>query len=119
MKTDLLYLRHIAENVRRIREFSAPGAKSFFDDAKTQYAILRALQILTESTQRLSTDFKAAHPEIGWTAIGGLRNILVHDYLGVKLLRIWEIIENDLPEFEQVVSEEMREHSHEDGQEKK
>jgi uncharacterized protein with HEPN domain len=44
----------------------------------------------------LSADLKAAHPEVDWRGISGLRNILVHDYLGINLRRVWEIVERDL-----------------------
>ena len=63
---------------------------------KTQSAVLRELQTLAESTERLSEEFKSRHPQIPWRNIAGFRNILVHDYLGIKLDRIWEIIDVDL-----------------------
>jgi uncharacterized protein with HEPN domain len=53
---------------------------------------------LAESTQRLSDELKAAHPDIDWRRISGFRNVLVHDYLSVNLVRVWEIIERNLPE---------------------
>lgn len=45
----------------------------------------------------MSDRLKKSHPEVSWQAIAGFRNVLVHDYLGIKLPRIWEIIEKDLP----------------------
>ena len=65
-------------------------------DRKTQSAVLRELQTLAESTERLSEEFKSRHPQIPWRNIAGFRNILVHDYLGIKLDRVWEIIKGDL-----------------------
>ncbi len=58
--------------------------------------MLRELQTLAESTERLSEEFKSRHPQIPWRNIAGFRNILVHDYLGIKLDRVWEIIKGDL-----------------------
>ena len=55
------------------------------------------LQTLAESTQRLSNKAKARKPEVDWRAIAGFRNVVVHDYLGVDLERIWHIVEFDLP----------------------
>jgi uncharacterized protein with HEPN domain len=96
VKDDRLYLIHILESIARIEEYTAEGRAAFFADTRTQDAVLRNLQTMAESTQRLSTDLKSAHPEIDWRGISGLRNILVHDYLGINLVRIWEIVENDL-----------------------
>jgi uncharacterized protein with HEPN domain len=58
---------------------------------------------MAESTQRLSDDFKNSHKTIEWYKIAGLRNLLVHDYLGVDLDTVWNIIVNPLKELRQVV----------------
>jgi predicted nucleotidyltransferase len=61
---DRLYLIHIRECLDRIRQYTAEGQASFFDDIKTQDAVLRNLQTLAESTQRLSEAAKASHQEV-------------------------------------------------------
>jgi uncharacterized protein with HEPN domain len=96
VKDDRLYLIHIRESIGRIEEYTAEGREAFFADTRTQDAVLRNLQTLAESTQRLSAALKAAYPEVDWRGISGLRNILVHDYLGINLVRVWEIVERDL-----------------------
>lgn len=52
---------------------------------------------MSESTQRLSAHAKGRHPEVAWNDISGFRNVLVHDYFGVNLERVWEIMEQDMP----------------------
>jgi uncharacterized protein with HEPN domain len=69
-----------------------------------QDAVLRNLQVLAESSQRLSNDLKAAWPQVEWIRIAAFRNVLVHDYLGVDLERIWEITQRDVPELQKTVS---------------
>jgi uncharacterized protein with HEPN domain len=96
MKDERLYLIHIRECIARIEQYTAEGREAFFADTKTQDAVLRNLQTLAESSQRLSEELKGAHPEVNWRGISGLRNILVHDYLGINLVRVWEIVERDL-----------------------
>lgn len=105
MKDQRLYLRHVLESGGRIREYLAPGRDFYLSDPKTQDAVLRNLQILAESTQRLSPELKALRPEIPWRAIAGLRNLLVHDYLGVDPIRVWEICHRDLPVLEAAVAD--------------
>jgi uncharacterized protein with HEPN domain len=96
MKDDKLYLLHISECLDRIDRYVSEGEEQFMKDTKTQDAVLRNLQVMAESTQRLSSELKLAHPEVDWRGIAGFRNILVHDYLGISLTRIWEIIEGPL-----------------------
>ncbi len=98
MKDDILYLIHISECLSRIEQYTREGRESFLSDTKTQDAVLRNLQTLSESTQRLSVALKTEHSEINWRGIAGFRNILVHNYLGVKLDRVWGIVEHDVPE---------------------
>jgi uncharacterized protein with HEPN domain len=85
MKDDRVYLDHILDCIDWISRFTEEGAEVFFKDRKTQSAVLRELQTLSESTQRLSGEFKEKHPEVPWQNIAGFRNILVHGYLGLKM----------------------------------
>ena len=96
-KDDRLYLIHIKECIDKIDRYSANGRPEFFVNTMEQDAIVRNLQTLAESTQRLSEKTKLSKPEVDWRAIAGFRNVVVHDYLGVDLERIWHIVEFDLP----------------------
>jgi uncharacterized protein with HEPN domain len=104
VKDERLYLIHIVECATRIQQYTSEGKDAFMSDGKTQDAVLRNLQILAESTQRISRNLKAAHPEVEWSKIAGLRNILVHEYLGINLVRIWEILQRGLPELKNQVA---------------
>ena len=65
-----------------------------------QDAVMRNLQTMGQSVKNLSESIKTAHPEVDWREIIAFRNVLVHAYLGIDIKRIWEVIENDLPVFE-------------------
>lgn len=97
MKDDQVYLQHILECLDAIIGYTSEGRSRFLTDRKTQKATLRELQELAESTQRVSPALKDRHPDLPWTAIAGFRNVLVHDYLGVSLARVWDITQRDLP----------------------
>ena len=58
---------------------------------------------MVESTQRLSEELKAAHPEIEWHRIAAFRNVLVHDYLGIDVEKVWEITQRDVPELRRAI----------------
>lgn len=103
MSRDGFYIAHILESIGRIESYVEEDRNKFFTSNLVQDAVIRNLQILAESTTRLSDEFKNAHPEIEWSAIKGLRNILVHGYLNMSLKLIWEIIEKSLPSLRTVM----------------
>jgi uncharacterized protein with HEPN domain len=88
-----------------VEEYTSEGLEQFLSDKKTQDAVLRNLQILAESTQRISPELKNAHSEIDWRGISGFRNVLVHDYLGVNLITAWGIIEGPIKDLKKRMSE--------------
>lgn len=97
MKEDAVYLTHILECIRRIEEDVAPGREQFLARHTLQDAVLRNLQVLAESTQKLSGPLKETQPTIEWRQIAAFRNILVHDYLGIDLDATWGITQKEIP----------------------
>ncbi len=104
MKSDTLYTIHIRECIDRIQMYIAGiDENQFMASLLIQDAVIRNLQVLAESTQRLSEEFKTKHQEIEWNKISGLRNILVHDYLGIDIETVWNIIFDELSSLKKVV----------------
>ena len=98
MKDDAVYVRHILECIDRIEQYTKAGRTAFMASTLIQDGVIRNLQTLGQSALKISDALKAIHPEVDWKSIVGLRNVLVHDYLGVNVARIWEIVERDLPD---------------------
>jgi uncharacterized protein with HEPN domain len=109
LKDDSVYLRHILECIRRIEEDGAAGIEAFRASHTLQDAILRNLQVLAESSRRISIDLKAAWPQIDWKRIAAFRNVLVHDYLGLDLETVWGVTQRDIPELKKAVERILRE----------
>lgn len=105
MKDDSAYLKHILECIERIAEDTREGHDFFLSSHLHQDAVLRNLQTLSESAQHLSPVMKAQHPEIEWNRIAAFRNLLVHDYLGIDMERIWEIVQRDLEELKSAATD--------------
>ena len=82
--------------MERIITYTADGREKFMESTLIQDAAIRNLQVMAESSQRLSDDLKIAHPEVDWRRLSGFRNVLVHDYLGVDLNTVWQLIELEL-----------------------
>ncbi|MGB5636832.1 MAG: HepT-like ribonuclease domain-containing protein [Waterburya sp.] len=93
MKEDRVYIEYILECINLIETYRKGGKEEFLNNLMVQDAILRRLQTLAESTQRLSNDLKQKNSDIDWRNISGFRNILVHDYLGgIDLNLVWEVV---------------------------
>lgn len=105
---DALYLAHIEEAISLVETTAVARGRADLDrDAELRDATLFRLQTMAESAQRLSVEFREAHPEIPWSHIGGFRNRVVHGYLDVDLDVVWAIIELDVPRLATCVREEL------------
>ncbi|NEQ32875.1 MAG: DUF86 domain-containing protein [Leptolyngbya sp. SIO4C5] len=101
---DRVYLEHVLTCTALIQAYTSDGKAAFMASALVQDAVLRRLQTMAESTQRLSDEVKAQAPEIDWRALSGFRNVLVHDYLGgIDLDRVWDAVEFYVPGLEAAV----------------
>lgn len=65
---------------------------------KTQFAVIRVIDIIGEASKKIPCEIKAQSQEIPWQEISGMRDLLIHDYFGVNIQVVWETAKNDLPE---------------------
>ena len=87
--------------ITKIREYTADLDYSVFsEDSKTQDAVVRNLEIIGEAAGRLPEPVRLKAPEIEWRKIVGLRNILAHEYFGISLPVVWDIVRNKIDPLE-------------------
>jgi len=98
MRDDRIYLSHIRDSITRIESYTGRGKETFFRETIIQDAVIRNLEIIGEAVKKLSPDLRGRHPEIPWTQIAGLRDVLIHDYFGVRLETVWTAVKHRLPE---------------------
>ena len=96
-ESDRVLLAHMCECMDRIFEYTNAERGRFEASRLVQDAVIRNLQTLAESSQRLSGEIKGTEPQIPWRELAGLRNVIVHGYLGVDLTAVWLVVEKDLP----------------------
>ncbi len=97
-----LYLDDILEAVASIREYTKGlDYASFSEDRKTQDAVIRNLEIIGEAAGHLPDELFSKAPEIEWRKIIGIRNLLIHEYFGVSLPIIWDVVQNKLSQLEE------------------
>ena len=97
MKDDRAYLLHIRDAIEKIRGYTSEGRKAFLNDPKTQDVVARNLEIIGEATKNLSDTLKRPHPGVPWKRIAGMRDKMIHEYLGVNLKLVWEVVDKELP----------------------
>jgi uncharacterized protein with HEPN domain len=97
VKSDLVYLRHMLDAIDRIEAYVAVGRDQFLASPHWQDATIRQLEILGEATKRLSPEIRSRYDEVPWRRIAGLRDVLIHDYMGVDLLAVWEVTQQNIP----------------------
>ncbi|PDW04818.1 HepT-like ribonuclease domain-containing protein [Candidatus Viridilinea mediisalina] len=69
----------------------------FYKDDKTVFAVIRALEIIGESTKRIPTSLRLMYPSVPWRAMAGMRDKLIHDYTHVDLTVVWKTATEDIP----------------------
>jgi uncharacterized protein with HEPN domain len=104
VKSDRVYLKHILESIAQIESYAAVGRDAFLSTPHWRDAIVRQLEIIGEACKRISAETRARQPQIPWRRISGLRDVLIHDYMGIDFVMVWGIVERNLPELKAAVT---------------
>ncbi len=96
---DIEFLSDIIEAIRRITLYiEKVNHAEFFEDIRTQDAVVRNLEIIGEATKGVSSDLKKKYPQVPWKKLAGVRDRLIHHYFGVNYDIVWVIIKEELPD---------------------
>ena len=102
-KSSIIFLSHILENIENIEEFTKGVLKDIFlKDKEKQYAVTRGVEIIGEAVKNLSLSFREKHSLVKWSKITGTRDKLIHQYFGVDVKLLWDIVKDELPILTQV-----------------
>jgi uncharacterized protein with HEPN domain len=92
------YLTDMLENAEKALDFvSGMDYDELFEDEKTSYAVIRALEIIGEAAKMIPENVRELNPEIPWREVTAMRNKLMHEYFGANMKVVWRTIQDDLP----------------------
>jgi uncharacterized protein with HEPN domain len=104
MPRDDAYLLDMLVAARKILQFTRSATRDQFDlDELLQNTVIRMLEIIGEAARNISEDTRAAHSDIPWRQIIGMRHRLVHEYFRIDLERVWDTVQKDIPELIRLV----------------
>ncbi len=106
-----VYLHDILDSIADIEAYlENVDEASFLSDKKTQDSVIRRLEVIGEAVRSVPEDMRERYKDVPWRAIAGMRDILIHEYFGVNIERVWETVQVDLPVLKkrvQTILEEM------------
>jgi uncharacterized protein with HEPN domain len=92
------YIHHILDAITAIEKYTqGMSFEEFEKDGKTIDAVIRNFEVIGEASSKLPKEFKESYQDVPWKSIIGLRNVLIHDYLGVDIFAVWGNLKRDLP----------------------
>jgi uncharacterized protein with HEPN domain len=98
------YLQDILDSIIETKEFiKGMEFEDFVEDKKTINAIVRSLEVIGEATKKIPDSLREKYPQIPWKRMAGMRDKLIHEYWGVDLEILWEVINNELPPIEPLI----------------
>lgn len=105
MKNDRVYLQHIRDAIHRITTYTTGGRQEFLATPQIQDAVARNLEIIGEAVKHLSDDLRRQYPDIPWRRVAGMRDEITHEYFGVDLNIVWNVVESHLPTLRQTIDD--------------
>lgn len=97
-KEPKIYIEHMLSCIQNIQTYIGNLSKdNFMDNKLVQDAVIRNFEVMGEASKNITKSFQEQFPQLPWTQMKGMRNILIHDYMKVDLEAVWETIINYLP----------------------
>jgi uncharacterized protein with HEPN domain len=104
-KEPIEYLRHIYDECIFLKSVINVNISKddLLKDETLKRAVVRSLEIIGEATKKIPVDFKLRWKSINWKNMAGMRDRLIHDYMGINYSIVWDVVKNKIPElFEQI-----------------
>lgn len=115
-KSSVFYFEDILESIEKIRKYLGEASfDEFLENEMRIDAVVRNLEIIGEAASHIAPEVRVKYPEIEWKKIVGLRNVLIHDYSGIDLDIVWDIIKNRLDLLDTKIRQVLKEEKSREG----
>ena len=103
-KEPLVFAEHMLESITKIKSFIKGISKEeFMSNEEKQSAVIRQIEIIGEASKNIPESFKKKYSKISWKEIAGTRDKIIHNYFGIDLDMIWDVVKEDLLILEQEI----------------
>lgn len=110
------YVQDILESITEAREFiEGLGFEDFTRDKKSINAVVRSLEVIGEAAKKIPDNLREIYPLIPWKRMAGMRDKLIHEYWGVDLEIVWEVLNDELPPLKPLIQKVLEDMELNDG----
>jgi len=109
-KRPIVFIMHINLEIEKIEKNTKDISKSLFSrDENLKDATIRRIEIIGEAIRNLPKEFKDKYPFVEWKAIVGMRDKLIHQYFGVDIDKVWEVVKKEIPDLKEKINQILKE----------